>query len=102
MAGLTSTFVLFLSAWVLYVVYCAIWRLYLSPIARFPGPRLAALTHWYELYYDLVKGGKYVFKIRELHEQYGMSPSYFSSINIRPLIPPRPDRSHQSKGIARQ
>jgi hypothetical protein len=28
----------------IYVVYCAIWRLYLSPIAKFPGPRLAALT----------------------------------------------------------
>jgi hypothetical protein len=27
-----------------YVVYCAIWRLYMSPIAHFPGPRLAALT----------------------------------------------------------
>jgi hypothetical protein len=27
-----------------YVLYVAYWRLYLSPIAHFPGPRLAALT----------------------------------------------------------
>jgi len=91
MAGLTSTIVLSLVGWALYIVYCAIWRLYLSPIARFPGPRLAALTHWYELYYDLVKGGKYVLKIRELHEQYGryrLRRSRFPRyVGIRPLIP---------------
>jgi hypothetical protein len=29
-----------------YTVYGAVWRLYLSPIAHIPGPRLAALTLW--------------------------------------------------------
>lgn len=28
-----------------FFVYIAVWRLYMSPIAQFPGPRLAALTH---------------------------------------------------------
>lgn len=28
-----------------YTIYGALWRLYLSPIAHFPGPRMAALTH---------------------------------------------------------
>jgi len=28
-----------------YTIYGTIWRLYLSPIAHFPGPRMAALTH---------------------------------------------------------
>ncbi|TVY60809.1 Cytochrome P450 monooxygenase sdnE [Lachnellula suecica] len=71
MTPVTATVVLFLSSWALYVAYSALWRLYFSPISWFPGPRLAALTQWYELYYDLVKGGQYVFRIGELHEKYG-------------------------------
>jgi hypothetical protein len=33
-------------ALVWYCIYVAYWRLYLSPIAHIPGPRLAALTLW--------------------------------------------------------
>ena len=55
----------------LYTLYGAIWRLYWSPIAHIPGPRLAALTWWYEFYYDIVLGGQYVFKMIELHKEYG-------------------------------
>ena len=46
-------------------------RLYLSPIAHIPGPKLAALTRLYEFYYDIVLGGQYTFKVLELHKQYG-------------------------------
>lgn len=34
-------------AFLLYTIYGAVYRLYLSPIAGFPGPKLAALTLWY-------------------------------------------------------
>ena len=54
-----------------YTVGVALYRLYLSPIAGFPGPKLAALTYWYETYYDVVKKGKYVFEIEDMHRQYG-------------------------------
>ncbi|KFY05415.1 hypothetical protein O988_00004 [Pseudogymnoascus sp. VKM F-3808] len=55
----------------LYTVYGVIYRLFLSPLSKFPGPKIAALTSWYELYYDLILGGKYTFKLIELHKQYG-------------------------------
>lgn len=59
----------------LYTLYGAIWRLYLSPVSHIPGPRLAAMTLWVELYYDVVLCGRYTFKIMEYHEKYGRSPS---------------------------
>lgn len=48
------------------------YRLYLSPIAGFPGPKLAALTFLYEFYYDVWQEGQYTWKIRDLHDKYGM------------------------------
>lgn len=51
----------------------AIYRLYLSPLSHFPGPNLAALTLWYETYYDVWHRGKFVWKIAEMHKKYGIS-----------------------------
>jgi hypothetical protein len=55
-----------------YISSLIIYRLYLSPLARFPGPRLAAATAWYEFYHDAIRHGKYTFEIKKMHEQYGM------------------------------
>jgi cytochrome P450 len=54
-----------------YLIYLIFYRLYLSPISHIPGPKLAAVTFWYEYYYDVVNYGQYIFKIRDLHKQYG-------------------------------
>lgn len=55
----------------LYTIYGAIWRLYLSPLAKFPGPKLAALTLWVEFYYDVYLNGQYTAKLIKWHEKYG-------------------------------
>lgn len=78
------------------LVSTAVYRLHFSPLAKFPGPKLAgtyrtrerstgctvltrrplaALTTWYAGYHDLVRGGQYVFVVEEMHRKYGMSPS---------------------------
>ncbi|KAI1481122.1 cytochrome P450 [Daldinia eschscholtzii] len=69
----TSLLAAAFSAWVCYAVSLAVYRLYLSPLAKFPGPKLAALTSWYEIYYNIFKkgGGQYIFKIKQMHEKYG-------------------------------
>lgn len=65
---------IFAAVFVSYTVYLiglAIHRLYLSPITKFPGPKLAALTRWYEFYYEVVLRGKFSDHITELHKIYG-------------------------------
>jgi len=56
---------------IIYVLSVSIYRLCFSPVASFPGPRLAALTSWYEGYYDVICDGQYTFKIKQLHRKYG-------------------------------
>jgi hypothetical protein len=56
---------------VLFTLYGAFSRLYLSPIAKFPGPKIAAVTFWYEFYFDVVNGGAYVYEIEKMHQKYG-------------------------------
>jgi hypothetical protein len=58
-------------AWQFYLVILSLYRLYLSPLAPIPGPKLAALTSWYEAYYEIVLGGQYSFQIDKLHDIYG-------------------------------
>lgn len=55
----------------IYVFALLFYRAFLHPLSNVPGPRLSALTYWYEFYYDCWHGGKYMFKIKELHEKYG-------------------------------
>ena len=55
-----------------YTIYTAINRLFFSPLRHIPGPKLAALTSWYEFYFDAIQQGKFVWKIKELHFEYGL------------------------------
>ena len=55
----------------LYFLGLVIHRWYLSPLASFPGPKLASLTLWYEFYFDVVQKGQYGFEIGRMHKKYG-------------------------------
>lgn len=54
-----------------YVVALVAYRLYFSPIAAFPGPFLAKVTHWYEFYHNVLRTGMYYKEIRKMHDKYG-------------------------------
>ncbi|KAJ9609338.1 hypothetical protein H2200_005665 [Cladophialophora chaetospira] len=59
------------TAFLLYLFSLVVYRLYSSPIAKFPGPKLAALSRWYEFYYEVVLRGQFTFHVAELHKKYG-------------------------------
>ena len=77
----TSLFAIAAAFSILYGIALAVYRLYLSPLARFPGPKLAALTQLYEAYYDVVSGGGGNFsrRIKRMHEMYGKFTSILNS-----------------------
>ena len=62
----------------LYCAALAVYRVTLHPLAKFPGPRLAATTEWYEFYHDIVQQGKFIWHIQKLHDQYG----WYTSLQV--------------------
>jgi hypothetical protein len=55
-----------------FIVLRAIYRVTLHPLAKFPGPRLAAITSGYQAWYDLRPSSRgYVFQFPEMHKKYG-------------------------------
>ena len=71
MFGMPSVLGFCLYLYILYLLTLVLYRLYLSPIAHFPGSKITAVSGWYETYLDVVKGGQFTFQIREWHRQYG-------------------------------
>lgn len=58
--------------YLVYLLGLVLYRLYFHPLARFPGPKYAAISRWHEFYYEVVKKGQFTFKVQELHKQYGL------------------------------
>jgi len=56
---------------VTYIVLLYLYRLFLHPLARYPGPPLAAISNWYEFYYEIILDGAFTKHIQGLHKRYG-------------------------------
>jgi cytochrome P450 len=61
----TATFAVYLC----YISGLLIYRLTIHPLAKYPGPLLAKITDWYDVYYAM-KGNRYLEHWR-CHERYG-------------------------------
>ncbi|KAJ5198876.1 hypothetical protein N7491_000557 [Penicillium cf. griseofulvum] len=56
---------------VIYLAVKSIYRLYFHPLSKIPGPKLAAITSGYEFYFNVIKGGMFIWELERLHEIYG-------------------------------
>jgi hypothetical protein len=77
----------------------AVDRLWLNPLARIPGPRLAALTSLYEFHFECLLAGKYIFEIERMHQHYGRL-FLCSLVTYETQAVLRAHRANQSEGSA--
>ena len=69
----------------LFFPVAVIYRLYLHPLSHVPGPKLAAITPLYEFYHDACRGGKYYWRIQEMHQEHGKWFSKWPSLQAEEL-----------------
>ncbi|OOQ91241.1 Trichodiene oxygenase [Penicillium brasilianum] len=55
----------------LYLISKAVYRVYFHPLKNIPGPKLAAITSFYEFYFNVIKRGTFIWHLEGLHEIYG-------------------------------
>lgn len=67
----------FLASILVYTISLVVYRVFLSPLANFPGPRLAAATAWYETFFDLWTNN-FPAQLDELHNIYGIFTLIYS------------------------
>lgn len=49
----------------------ALYYAYLSPLSKYPGPPLAAVSTLWKLYIELIKGTSLSLELVKVHERYG-------------------------------
>ncbi|KAJ5103961.1 hypothetical protein N7532_004490 [Penicillium argentinense] len=54
-----------------YFLVTIVYRLHIHPLSKFPGPRLAAVTGLYEIYFAAWGVGSFEDEISRMHEEYG-------------------------------
>lgn len=68
-----ESFCCILSGFALYNSLIIFYNLYFHPLSKFPGPKLAACSHLYEFYFDIIKNGMFMQEIARMHEVYGQT-----------------------------
>ena len=64
-----------------YALIVRVYRAFLNPLSKIPGPKLATITQGYEMYFDLVQKARFPWHLRKLHEQYGRR-DHFETIAV--------------------
>ncbi|RDA82760.1 hypothetical protein CP532_2030 [Ophiocordyceps camponoti-leonardi (nom. inval.)] len=59
----------------LYIAGKIIYRLYFHPLRKFPGPKLAAISSLPEFYFNVIKGGMFIWELERMHKKYGKEAS---------------------------
>ena len=78
-----------------YLVLQSIYRLYFHPLSHIPGPKLAAITHGYEFYHNIIRGGLFIWELERLHEVYGKLIEFLHLCCSPRLIANRPRCPHK-------
>lgn len=80
------------------VIGNAIHNYYRNDLSRFPGPRLAAMTSFYQTYIEVITDSCFIQKLEELHAVYGEAMRFndFQSPKINNLCSLRERRSNGS------
>jgi membrane-bound metal-dependent hydrolase YbcI (DUF457 family) len=53
-----------------------VYRRYFHPLAKVPGPALAAVTHLYAFFFNNAGGSRYYAQIEKLHRKYGTASEF--------------------------
>jgi hypothetical protein len=56
---------------VIYFLTTCFYNLYLHPLRKIPGPKLAAIGPYLEFYHEVIRDGQYLWEIAKMHEKYG-------------------------------
>jgi hypothetical protein len=92
-----GTFAVLAAALPVWLGGVAVYNIYFHPLAKVPGPKLAAVTSLYKTYFNATNGSKFYIQIQKLHEEFGEStPSapagHFTDISTRPRRSNKPKR----------
>jgi hypothetical protein len=77
--SVTNVLLALIAAVLTWSLYSVIYNVFLHPLARFPGPRLAAASKYWLFYQEFVRGISLSDIRDELHAQYGAVSALFSN-----------------------